>query len=245
LRPEQLRGKRLLDVGCGDGSLSNAIASGLGAEVIAFDLSTGMTRSVRNARAFFIQADATDPPFKPDSFDVIWAGGSIHHTRDTRETFIALTPLLKPGGRIGIWVYGSAREQTLRRSAKSYITIGLQKLLFDHLGRSAQDAAIGALARVGMVKQDLEERMGIRRRPKCSLAQKKARLRDGLTVKYQHQHSRPEVRSWFGDAGLTRINCRRLDGAVVCYGDREGGLGVRDDRRAAESPPEWATAPAR
>jgi hypothetical protein len=93
-------------------------------------------------------------------------------------------PLLKPGGRIGIWVYGSASEQSLPRTAKSYVTIGLQKLLFDHLGRSAQDAAIGALARVGMVKQDLEERMGIRRQPKCSLAQKKARLRDGLTVKY-------------------------------------------------------------
>ena len=41
----ELKGKRLLDVGCGDGSLSNAIALALGAQVVAFDLSTGMARS--------------------------------------------------------------------------------------------------------------------------------------------------------------------------------------------------------
>ena len=219
-QPAQLRGKRMLDVGCGDGSLANAIASTLATQVVAFDLSRGMTRSARNASAMFIQADASDPPFKQDAFDVVWAGGSIHHTRNTRQTFFALVPLLKPGGRIGVWVYGNAKENSLRMLAKPYLVVGLQKLVFDHLGRGAQDVAINVLAQVGMIKQSLEGRLGIRRRPKSSLAQKKARLRDGLTVKYQHHHSRPEVSRWFEEAGLKAIVCRRMEGAVVCYGDK-------------------------
>ena len=52
-----------------------------------------------------IQADLLRLPFAPGTFDAIYSIGVLHHTADTRTAFDALVRVLKPGGRLAIWVY--------------------------------------------------------------------------------------------------------------------------------------------
>jgi SAM-dependent methyltransferase len=44
-------------------------------------------------------------PFAPESFDYIYSLGVLHHTPDCEAAFRVLPGLLKPGGRIAIWLY--------------------------------------------------------------------------------------------------------------------------------------------
>ena len=49
--------------------------------------------------AGFIQSDLSDLPLKPESIDVIFSEGVLHHTDSTKNAIFNLAKLLKPGGR--------------------------------------------------------------------------------------------------------------------------------------------------
>ena len=105
--PEDLAGKLVLDVGCGMGRFAD-IASRWGAHVVGIDLSLACEVAARNLadrNASFFQADVFNLPFAPESFDFIYSVGVLHHTPDCERAFKALPRLLKPGGRVAIWLY--------------------------------------------------------------------------------------------------------------------------------------------
>src|SRR2546423_513355 len=96
LTREEVAGLSVLDAGCGNGELTEAIAS-LGADVTGIDLSTSINRiTPKNAK--FIQADINNPPFPPASFDVIFSSGVLHHNSNARASFDSLAKLCKENG---------------------------------------------------------------------------------------------------------------------------------------------------
>jgi len=106
---EDLRDKLVLDVGCGMGRFAE-VASRWGAHVVGVDLSRAADVAARNLaerQATMFQADIFNLPFAPESFDYIYSLGVLHHTPDCERAFRTLPPLLKPGGRIAIWLYSS------------------------------------------------------------------------------------------------------------------------------------------
>jgi len=106
-RPEDLAGKLVLDVGCGMGRFAD-VAVRWGAYVVGIDLSLAAEVAARNLAgrsATIFQADVFQLPFAPESFDFIYSVGVLHHTPDCQRAFKALPGLLKPGGRIAIWLY--------------------------------------------------------------------------------------------------------------------------------------------
>ena len=100
-----LRGKRVLDVGCGEGSNAVLLAT-LGAEVTGIDISPksielaaararldGVAQRVR-----FVCAPIETAAIPPDSFDVIWGDGVLHHLIDDLDSVLArLVTWAKPG----------------------------------------------------------------------------------------------------------------------------------------------------
>jgi len=104
---EELRGKLVLDVGCGMGRFAE-VATRWGATVIGVALSDATEVAARNLedREFLVlQADVLALPFAPETFDCIYSIGVLHHTPDCEKAFKTLPQYLKPGGKIAVWLY--------------------------------------------------------------------------------------------------------------------------------------------
>ena len=107
LKPEELKGKLVLDVGCGMGRFAE-VATSWGARVVGIDLSAAAEVAAKNLadRDFVaMQADVFALPFAPESFDIIYSVGVLHHTPDCEAAVKALDKYLKPGGILAVWLY--------------------------------------------------------------------------------------------------------------------------------------------
>jgi SAM-dependent methyltransferase len=103
----------VLDAGCGFGRHA-FFAARYGAEVVALDHSIeAVTSAARNLadqqRAHVVLGDIQRPPLRRASFDLVYSFGVLHHLDDARAaaaTFLTLTDLVRPGGRLSLWAYG-------------------------------------------------------------------------------------------------------------------------------------------
>jgi 2-polyprenyl-3-methyl-5-hydroxy-6-metoxy-1,4-benzoquinol methylase/uncharacterized protein YbaR (Trm112 family) len=104
---QTLKGKMILDAGCGNGLLNQSIAA-FGATIIGMDFSRSIERAfVQNAKrsAFFIQGDVQFPPLAFGVFDIMHSSGVLICTTNSELTFSCLEPCVKPGGKISVWLY--------------------------------------------------------------------------------------------------------------------------------------------
>ena len=108
--PDTVQGKRLLDIGCGNGYVTCLYAEA-GADVVAVDITdraVELTRArlaLNGLDAEVKQADAETLPFEDESFDVVVSFGVLHHTPDTEQAIEEARRLLKPGGRLLLMLY--------------------------------------------------------------------------------------------------------------------------------------------
>ena len=97
LRPSM----RLLDVGCGPGTITADLAGRLpDGMVVGIDASATVLADARAAApgVAFVAADLFDLPFAAGSFDVIHLHQVLQHLADPVAALQALRPLLAPGG---------------------------------------------------------------------------------------------------------------------------------------------------
>jgi 2-polyprenyl-6-hydroxyphenyl methylase/3-demethylubiquinone-9 3-methyltransferase len=98
-------GKRILDIGCGGGIFSEALARG-GAEVVAFDASESSLDAAReHAKRAGLQIDyrlSTAEQFHPDrEFDAVMAVDVLEHVEDVDVTLEMAASALASGGVFG------------------------------------------------------------------------------------------------------------------------------------------------
>jgi 2-polyprenyl-6-hydroxyphenyl methylase/3-demethylubiquinone-9 3-methyltransferase len=115
-----LAGKRVLDIGCGGGILSDSMAR-KGANVTGIDLSV---KALRVAQLHALEAGTTNVSYQeisaeamaleqPCEFDVVTCMEMLEHVPDPASVVRACSTLVKPGG----WVFFS----TLNRNAKAFL----------------------------------------------------------------------------------------------------------------------------
>lgn len=124
-----LAGKKVLDVGCGGGILTEAMA-GLGAEVTGIDLSEKALKIAKlhlyeSGRSVDYQLVSAEDfaAQRAGEFDVVTCMEMLEHVPDPASVVAACSRLVKPGG----WVFFS----TLNRNPKSYLfaIIGAEYIL--------------------------------------------------------------------------------------------------------------------
>lgn len=119
---EDVRGKLILDAGCGAGRFTDAAAE-LGARVVACDLSSAIDacretcRDPSGSRAgrgevAHIQANLLDLPLKAEVFDAVFCMGVIQHTPEPERVMRSLPRYLKPRGQLA---YNFYEANPLRR----------------------------------------------------------------------------------------------------------------------------------
>jgi 2-polyprenyl-3-methyl-5-hydroxy-6-metoxy-1,4-benzoquinol methylase len=96
-----MKGKRILDVGCGSGRFAE-VALQAGARVVGVDYSTAVDAALDNLRAYSgfeaVQASVYELPFSPHSFDYVYCLGVLQHTPDPAKAFMALPEQVVAGG---------------------------------------------------------------------------------------------------------------------------------------------------
>lgn len=123
---DAIRGKTLLDAGCGAGRFAE-VALEAGARVVAVDLSEAAYACAQTLKRFpsseylVIRGDLRDLPLKPASFDGVYSLGVLQHTPDPLASLAGLVPYLKPGGRIATWIYEKPPRWLHLLMPKTYI----------------------------------------------------------------------------------------------------------------------------
>jgi SAM-dependent methyltransferase len=90
-------GERILDLGCGEGSLTERIAAA-GALVVGVDTSEEMVAAARARGLDARLIDAERLPFERE-FDAVFSNAALHWVRDHDALVAGVHRALKPGGR--------------------------------------------------------------------------------------------------------------------------------------------------
>ncbi|WP_367132179.1 MULTISPECIES: class I SAM-dependent methyltransferase [Streptomyces] len=91
------RGWRCLDIGAGTGTLSHWLSRQVGARVTAVDRDTAFLQE-SPGELDVLQADITDPGFRPGQFDLVHARLVLMHVHEREDVLPRMLSWLKPGG---------------------------------------------------------------------------------------------------------------------------------------------------
>ncbi|MCK2151003.1 malonyl-ACP O-methyltransferase BioC [Marinobacter alexandrii] len=103
LAGDDLRPRRILDLGCGTGWFTRKIAQTWPCQVTGVDLSPGMIKqaSERSEQGIELMvADAESLPVPSNSFDVVFSNLMVQWCDDPRTVFAECRRVLRPGGRL-------------------------------------------------------------------------------------------------------------------------------------------------
>jgi trans-aconitate methyltransferase len=91
-------GERILDLGCGDGQLTQRIVS-TGASVVGLDGSPQMAAAARSRGIAVDEGSAESMPYAAGSFDAVFSNAALHWVRDHDAMMSEVRRVLKRGGR--------------------------------------------------------------------------------------------------------------------------------------------------
>jgi 2-polyprenyl-3-methyl-5-hydroxy-6-metoxy-1,4-benzoquinol methylase len=148
---DSLQAKDVLEIGCGNGSHGQLLASHAksytGIDLTDYAVKSTSTRmSLWGLNGSVLKMDAETMQFPDRSFDLIWSWGVIHHSANTKEILKEMNRVLRPGGRAIVMVY--------YRSLWSYYAAGSLLAVLrgkfptrNEIHKSKQLATDGAIAR--------------------------------------------------------------------------------------------------
>ncbi len=240
-----LRNRRyILDAGTGMGHSAKWFSANPDAKVFAIDLSDGIDIAYKNygntKNIHFLQADLTNLPFKKGMFDFVSSDQVLHHTPDTKKSFLYLTRFLGKGGTIGIYVY--KKKAAIREFSDDYIRSKVTEMPVKEVVNVSRAITLLAknLARLNAkitIPEDIEI-LGIRKGRydlqrfiyynmlKCFWSEDSnfdvslAVNFDWYYPKYAYRHEPEEVKRWFADRKLKIVRFDVIESGISVLGKK-------------------------
>ncbi|MBM3252433.1 MAG: class I SAM-dependent methyltransferase, partial [Candidatus Omnitrophica bacterium] len=217
LDPEWLKGKTVLEAGCGMGRFLEVVAE-TGSQVVGIDLSFSVDAARNNLKRFanihLIQADLFNPPLLKKRFDLIYSIGVLHHTPNPKEAFLRISHLLRKNGEIAIWISPKSRfpffpkatnlariftpkmkPQVLLNLVEKFVPLVLPLIRIPFIGQYLKGWVIPLCDYEGQLPLSKEELV------EWSILD----TFDLLSPKYLYPYSEEEIRQWCLEAGLSDI----------------------------------------
>ena len=114
-------GERILDVGCGEGTLTKRIME-RGATALGIDNSPEMIAGARANGIDAVLLDVADMPFAAE-FDAAFSNATLHWVLDKEEAARAIFRALNPGGRFAGEMGGEGNLKKLREALDEELVI--------------------------------------------------------------------------------------------------------------------------
>ena len=212
---EAVRGKVVLDAGCGSGRFCQLFTEHGAAVVVGVDIIDAIDEAYEACRAYenihMIQANIFALPFKKQRFDLIWSQGVIHHTPDAAGAHRSLSQFVRPGGMLYVWVY--ARRFNPFRFTKTILDLTRVSRLPPRalltLSRAMSYVSLGLLFAYRAVRSI----PGLR--PRTAWGERTVRPRtlrevqltwfDAISPEFDSRHTEQEVIGWFRREGFQDI----------------------------------------
>ena len=222
IAPETWRGKTVFDAGCGMGRYARA-ASRFGARVVGADLSSAAERAAELVPdGDFLQAPLERLPFAAATFDIVYSIGVLHHTRDPKISFMNIARLVKRGGTLSVWFYGTAgrykdfvtnplkeNRTFLKKIAPAWwLAVKIRETLSNTLrivtvrlpsrclwGFCVLLAGIGKIPLLKYLMYSVHPDWRVRVQQNF----------DWLSPPYQSHHAKEEILGWFREAGFVEL----------------------------------------
>lgn len=111
-KKKELKGQKILEVGCGAGRFSRVILNSTKAKLYSIDYSTAVDANYTNnykkkfkERFFLFQSSVYSMPFKNNIFDKVFCFGVLQHTPDAQRAIFSMAKKIKIGGEIVVDFY--------------------------------------------------------------------------------------------------------------------------------------------
>lgn len=201
-RLSELRGMKILDAGCGGGRYSKIVADA-GGHVLGADHSqavekaTSLCQNSENVR--FIQADLKKLPLPEASFDLAFSIGVMHHDENTRAVFDSVARMVKPQGRLAIWLY--RRNQWWQEGINRFLRGRTVNMSSQNLERIAKLGAF--FGGIPVVNKTLNKIVNFSSH--SDYENRVCDTYDWYAPKFQHHHTVEELCNWFDEAGYENL----------------------------------------
>jgi SAM-dependent methyltransferase len=113
-------GEQILDLGCGDGALTEKLAAA-GCAVVAVDASPEQVAAARRRGLDARVADGEDLPFTAE-FDAVFSNAALHWMRDADAVLDSVHRALRPGGRFVAEMGGAGNVAAIRAALTEALT---------------------------------------------------------------------------------------------------------------------------
>jgi SAM-dependent methyltransferase len=244
--PEE-RPRTLLDVGAGIGMEPTALREVTGAEhVFGLELNLAILRRRpefrRQERIDYVVASLFDLPFAPQSFDMVYCEGVLHHTYSTQDGFKSIASRVRPGGYQFVWVYGledhllatphwwHRRHHFVESISRPWISRSprpIRNLIFKILTLGSYLRRWGpSHAKLGKLKYG----------DKWKPANTEHALRDWLSPRYAWRHGYNEVSDWFEGNGFRVVNIQSSHASRDLFGVQYFGVGMLGQKGTEPAP---------
>ncbi len=200
---DELKGLCILDAGCGGGRYAK-VAGEAGAIVVGIDHTEAVEKAASVCEhlpnVHFAQADLKRLPLVPATFDAVFSIGVMHHDANTRQLFDSVARMVKPEGRMAVWLY--RRNQWWQETLNDWLRRRTTVMPAERLERLCVWGA--RLGGVPLLNTTLNKVVSFSNHPHYE--NRVCDTFDWYAPEFQHHHTVGELTEWFRQAGFADLS---------------------------------------